>query len=194
MNPITTPYPIRRSRRLRREGWIRDMVAENKISKSDLIWPIFICEGSNKKEPINSLPGLFRYSVDEASEIAKKAVDLGINCLALFPHTPPHLKNPSCSEAWNPQNLVNEATRAIKRVAPDLGIILDVALDPYNSDGHDGLLRGSEVLNDETLIALEKQALVQAASGADILGPSDMMDGRVGVIRTALETNGFKNT
>ena len=151
MNPITTPYPIRRSRRLRREGWIRDMVAENKISTSDLIWPIFICEGSNKKEPIHSLPGLFRYSVDEASEIAKKAVDLGINCLALFPHTPPHLKNPSCSEAWNPQNLVNEATRAIKRVAPDLGIILDVALDPYNSDGHDGLLRGSEVLNDETL-------------------------------------------
>lgn len=194
MNPIATPYPIRRSRRLRREGWIRDMVAENKISISDLIWPIFICEGSNKKEPINSLPGLFLYSVDEASEIAKKAVDLGINCLALFPHTPPHLKNPSCSEAWNPQNLVNEATRAIKRVAPDLGIILDVALDPYNSDGHDGLLRGSEVLNDETLIALEKQALVQAASGADILGPSDMMDGRVGVIRTALETNGFKNT
>jgi porphobilinogen synthase len=170
------------------------MVSENQISTSDIIWPIFICDGSNKKEPIHSLPGLFRYSVDRAVEIAKKSLDLGINCLALFPHTPDSRKNPTCSEAWNPDNLVNKATREIKKVTPSLGIMLDVALDPYNSDGHDGLLRGSEILNDETLVALEKQALIQANSGADILGPSDMMDGRIGVIRTALETNGFKNT
>jgi porphobilinogen synthase len=170
------------------------LVSENTISTSDLIWPIFICDGTSKKEPIHSLPGLFRYSVDQAVEIAQKAVDLGINCLALFPHTPSALKDPNCAEAWNPENLVNKATRAIKKVAPNLGIILDVALDPYNSDGHDGLLRGSEILNDETLIALQKQALVQADSGADILGPSDMMDGRVGVIRKALESKGFKQT
>ena len=194
MNEITTPYPIRRSRRLRRSGWIRDMVSENQISTSDIIWPLFICEGVNQKEPIISLPGLFRYSVDEATEIAKKAEDLGINCIALFPHTPATLKSPKCAEAWNPNNLVNKATRAIKKVTPNLGIILDVALDPYNSDGHDGLLRGSEILNDETLIALEKQALVQAEAGADILGPSDMMDGRIGAIRNALESNGFENT
>ena len=194
MGIITTPYPLRRSRRLRRSDWIRDMVSENKISVSDVIWPIFVCDGLKIKEPINSLPGLFRYSVDEAVEIAKKAEDLGINCIALFPHTPKDLKDPSCAEAWNPNNLVNKATRAIKKVTPNLGIILDVALDPYNSDGHDGLLRGSEILNDETLFALEKQALVQANSGADILGPSDMMDGRIGLIRKALETNGFKDT
>jgi porphobilinogen synthase len=194
MSIITAPYPIRRSRRLRRTGWIRDIVSENQISISDLIWPIFICDGANTKEPISSLPGLYRYSVDEAAEIAKEAVDLGINCLALFPHTPAALKNSSCSEAWNPNNLVNKATRAIKKVTSNLGIILDVALDPYNSDGHDGLLSGSEILNDETLRALENQALVQAASGADILGPSDMMDGRIGVIRAALESKGFKDT
>jgi porphobilinogen synthase len=170
------------------------MVAENKILVSDIIWPIFICDGFNKKEPISSLPGLFRYSVDKVVEIAKKAEGLGINCLALFPHTPKELKTQDCAEAWNPDNLVNKATRAIKRVTPNLGIILDVALDPYNSDGHDGLVKGAEILNDETLIALEKQSLVQASSGADILGPSDMMDGRVGTIRRALESNGFKDT
>ena len=194
MSPILTPYPIRRSRRLRRKEWIRDMVAENKISISDLIWPVFICDGSDRKETIKSLPGIYRYSIDKVTEIAQDAVDLGINCIALFPYTPKHLKTPDCSEAWNPDNLVNRATRAIKKITPNLGIILDVALDPYNSDGHDGLIRGLEILNDETLIALEKQALAQANSGADILGPSDMMDGRVGVIRRALEANGLKDT
>ena len=194
MSLITTPYPMRRSRRLRRSGWIRDMVAENQISVSDIIWPIFICDGFNKKEPIVSLPGLFRYSIDQAVEIAYEAIDLGINSLALFPHTPTVLKTSDCAEAWNPNNLVNKATRAIKKATPSLGIILDVALDPYNSDGHDGLLIGSEIANDETLKALEKQALVQAECGADILGPSDMMDGRIGVIRKALEANSFKDT
>ncbi|MDG2473865.1 MAG: porphobilinogen synthase [Paracoccaceae bacterium] len=194
MSQIITPYPIRRSRRLRRTEWIRDMVAENKISISDLIWPVFICDGLDRKEAIKSLPGIYRYSIDKVTEIAQDAVDLGINCIALFPYTPKHLKTPDCAEAWNPDNLVNRATRAIKKITPNLGIILDVALDPYNSDGHDGLIRGLEILNDETLIALEKQALAQANSGADILGPSDMMDGRVGVIRRALEANGLKDT
>lgn len=194
MIPIITPYPARRSRRLRRTDWIRSMVVENKIAVSDLIWPLFVCAGSNKKEPIKSLPGLFRYSVDLITDIAKEAVDLGIPCIALFPQTPNNLKTLECSEAWNPNNLVNRATRAIKRVVPELGIILDVALDPYNSSGHDGLTRGSEILNDETLTALEKQALVQATSGADILGPSDMMDGRVHKIRQVLESNNFKDT
>lgn len=193
MNPIITPYPTRRSRRLRQFGWIRNLISENQISVSDLIWPIFICDGLNKREPIKSLPGIYRYSIDRVSEIAKEALDLGINCLALFPNTPTHLKTPDCSEAWNPNNLVNKATRIIKKEAPGLGVMLDVALDPYNSQGHDGLVRGSEILNDETLIALEKQAIGHANSGADILGPSDMMDGRVGVIRRALEGKGLTN-
>ncbi len=193
MSPIVTPYPIRRSRRLRRTNWIRDMVSENRITVSDLIWPVFICDGSNKKEPINSLPGVYRYSIDQVTQVAQKATDVGINCLALFPNTPQSLKTPDCSEAWNPNNLVNKATRAIKKVIPNLGILLDVALDPYNSGGHDGLMDGSKILNDETLFALEKQALAQADAGADILGPSDMMDGRVGVIRKALESKGFKD-
>ena len=194
MSPLIKPYPLHRSRRLRRTSWIRDMVSEHSASISDLIWPVFICDGFNKKESIVSLPGVYRYSIDQVTEVAKEAIDLGINCLALFPYTPADLKNPECTEAWNPDNLVNKATRAIKKQTPNLGILLDVALDPYNSDGHDGLLRESEILNDETLIALEKQALTQASCGADILGPSDMMDGRVGIIRQALESKGYKDT
>jgi porphobilinogen synthase len=194
MIPLTTPFPLKRSRRLRRTEWIRAMVTETKITVSDLIWPIFICEGSKVKQPIESLPNLNRLSIDLALESAKEAYDLGIPCIALFPYTPQSLKNPECSEAWNPNNLVNTATRLLKKKIPNLGIILDVALDPYNSLGHDGLVRGKEVLNDETLVALEMQALVQAGSGADILGPSDMMDGRIKKIRNALENNSFYNT
>ena len=193
MSPIITPYPIKRSRRLRRAGWIRELVSENQISSSDLIWPIFICDGNNQKKEIKSLPGIYRYSIDQVTAVAQKALDLGINCLALFPSTPENLKTSDCKEAWNPENLVNKATRAIKNSTPEMGILLDVALDPYNPQGHDGLVKGNEILNDETLIALEKQALAQANSGADILGPSDMMDGRVKVIRKALESNGFKD-
>ncbi len=194
MTSISAPFPLKRSRRLRRTDWIRAMVTETKITTSDLIWPIFICEGSQVKEPIESLPNVNRLSVDLALEAAKEAYNEGIPCIALFPYTPKDLKNPECSEAWNPKNLVNSATRLIKKQLPHLGIILDVALDPYNSLGHDGLVRGKEVLNDETLIALEKQSLVQAQSGADILGPSDMMDGRIKTIRESLESNGFHNT
>ena len=164
------------------------------MSANDLIWPIFITEGSNRSEQIQSLPGVSRLSIDKAVEASKIMYDKGLGCIALFPSTPPILKTESCEEAWNPNNLVNKATRMIKKEVPGLGVMLDVALDPYNSLGHDGLVRDNKILNDETLEALEKQALTQAVSGADILGPSDMMDGRVAKIRSTLEKNNFKNT
>ncbi len=191
MNPITAPFPLSRPRRLRRTPWIRDMVQQTRLHVSDLIWPLFIREGSEIEQPIASMPGVNRLSIDNAVQAAQRAVDLGIPCLALFPYTEARDKNEECSEAFNPGNLVNRATRAIKAAVPDIGIMLDVALDPYNSLGHDGIVRSGVVLNDETLLALEKQALVQAEAGADILGPSDMMDGRIAVIRNALESNDF---
>ena len=189
-NPLA-PFPFNRSRRLRRTGWMRDMVAENALSADDLIWPIFVREGEGIVEPVGSMPGVNRLSVDEAVKAANEAAALGIPCVALFPYTEAKDKNPDCTEAFNPDNLVNRTTRAIKAAMPNIGIMLDVALDPYNSDGHDGFVRDGIIVNDETLMALEKQALVQAESGADILGPSDMMDGRIGIIRQALEANDF---
>ncbi|MCF6304516.1 MAG: porphobilinogen synthase [Rhodobacteraceae bacterium] len=190
---ITAPFPLARSRRLRRTDWLRDMVSENALTVDDLIWPIFLREGSGVVEPVLSMPGVNRLSVDEAVKAANQAAALGIPCIALFPYTEAKDKNPECSEAINPDNLVNRATRAIKAAVPNIGILLDVALDPYNSDGHDGLVRDGIILNDETLMVLEQQALVQAGSGADILGPSDMMDGRIGIIRQALEANDFSD-
>jgi len=191
MHPTVAPYPAARSRRLRRTGALRAMVRENRLSLDDLIWPIFVRDGDDVREPIPSMPGVDRLSIDNAVRAAHEAAELGIPALALFPYTDPALKTPDAREAWNPENLVNRATRAIKAAVPELAIMLDVALDPYNSDGHDGILRDGVVLNDETLVALERQALAHAAAGADILGPSDMMDGRVGVIRQALEGNGY---
>ncbi len=193
MLPITAPFPLSRPRRTRSSGWIREMVAEVTLSPSDLIWPIFITGGENRREPVPSMPGVDRLSVDLAVEAAREAADLGIPCIALFPYTDPSVKTPEAEEAWNPDNLVNTATRAIKAAVPGLGVMLDVALDPYNSDGHDGLVRDGRVVNDETLLALEKQALAQAEAGADILGPSDMMDGRIAVIRQALEAHDFQD-
>ena len=187
-------FPNHRGRRLRNNFWIRDLVAENNISVNDLIWPIFLIEGKDKIEPINELPGVNRYTIDKLIEIASEAYELGIKCVALFPRTPTNLKTQNCEEAYNPENLVNRATRLLKKKIPDLGIMLDVALDPYNSLGHDGLVKDDKILNDETLEILIKQSLVQAESGADILGPSDMMDGRVKLIRENLEKNNFKNT
>ncbi len=187
-------FPNHRGRRLRNNFWIRDLVAENNISVNDLIWPIFLIEGKDKIEPINELPGVNRYTIDKLIEIASEAFELGIKCVALFPRTPANLKTQNCEESYNPENLVNKATRLLKKKIPDLGIMLDVALDPYNSLGHDGLVKGDKILNDETLEILIKQSLVQAESGADILGPSDMMDGRVKLIRENLEKNNFKNT
>lgn len=185
------PFPLNRSRRLRQTGWIRDMVAGASLSVDDLIWPIFVREGSGIVEPIASMPGVNRLSIDEAVKAANEAAALGIPCIALFPYTEAKDKNSECTEAFNPDNLVNRATRAIKAAVPNIGIMLDVALDPYSADGHDGLVRDGIIVNDETLMALEKQALMQAESGADILGPSDMMDGRIGIIRQALEAHDF---
>ena len=190
MSPLA-PFPLSRPRRLRRTAWVRDMVAETRLTPADLIWPIFVRDGADVEEPVPSLPGVTRLSIDRAVRAAAEAAALGIPCLALFPFTDAADKNPQASEAWNPENLVCRATRAIKSAVPEVGVLLDVALDPYNSDGHDGLVRDGVVLNDETLLALEKMALVQAEAGCDILGPSDMMDGRIGVIRRALEANDF---
>ncbi|MEM9269226.1 MAG: porphobilinogen synthase, partial [Pseudomonadota bacterium] len=193
MTPITAPFPLSRPRRLRQSPWIRDMVAENRLSPADLIWPVFVRDGEGVREPIPSMPGVERLSIDLVVQAGREAVALGIPCMALFPYTDPSVKTDTCEEAWNPDNLVNRATRALKAAVPDLGVMLDVALDPYNADGHDGFLRDGVILNDESLLALEKQTLAQAEAGADILGPSDMMDGRVGVMRQALEANDFSN-
>jgi len=194
MPQTPAPFPAARARRLRRSEWMRDLTRENSLSVGDLIWPMFIREGEGLEEPVASMPGVLRRSVDKAVEAANEAANLGIPVIALFPYTDASKKTSACEEAVNPDNLVNTATRAIKAAVPDIGILLDVALDPYNADGHDGIVRGDEILNDETLVMLEQQALVQAQAGADILGPSDMMDGRIGVIRRALEQNDFPNT
>lgn len=191
MRPISAPFPMSRSRRLRRTPWMRNLVQETHLSVSDLIWPIFVRDGENINEPIPSLPDVNRLSIDNVVKAAEEAATLGIPVIALFPYTDPSLKTPEAEEAWNPDNLVNRATRAIKAAVPDIGVMLDVALDPYNSDGHDGIVRDGIILNDETLVALEKQAISHAEAGADILGPSDMMDGRIMVIRETLERNDF---
>ena len=193
MTPIA-PFPLSRPRRLRRTPWLREMAAEVRLGVDNLIWPIFVREGADVEEPVASLPGVSRLSIDRAVRAAEAAAGLGIPCLALFPYTEASDKNPEATEAWNPENLVCRATRAIKAAVPEVGVLLDVALDPYNSDGHDGLVRDGVVLNDETLLALEKMALVQAEAGCDILGPSDMMDGRIGVIRRSLEEHDFPDT
>ncbi|HVZ14296.1 MAG TPA: porphobilinogen synthase [Bauldia sp.] len=180
----------RRMRRNRRTGWSRRMVAENVLTTNDLIWPIFLVDG-DKPEDVPSMPGVQRLTIYEAVEAAKRAVQLGIPSIALFPYTDPRLRDESGSEALNPKNLVNTATRAIHQDVPDLGVIVDVALDPYTSHGHDGILSGDEIENDASVRQLVLQALIQAEAGADIVAPSDMMDGRVGAIRRALDANGF---
>ena len=191
--PTTAPFPMSRSRRLRRTPWMRTLVQETRLTVDDLIWPLFVRDGENVKEPVASLPGVDRLSIDNAVKAAEWAATVGIPVIALFPYTDASKKTTDAAEAWNPDNLVNRATRAIKAAVPDIGVMLDVALDPYNSDGHDGIVRDGIILNDETLMALEKQALSHAEAGADILGPSDMMDGRVGVIRRALESHDFSD-
>ncbi len=181
-----------RFRRNRKAEWSRRLVRENALSAADLIWPIFLREGENLREPIASLPGVARLSIDESVRAAIEAVALGIPAIALFPNTDPALRDETGGEALNPNNLVCRALRAIKREAPQLGLITDVALDPYTSHGHDGLLRGEEILNDETVAVLVAQALNQARAGADVIAPSDMMDGRVGAIRAGLDAQGFE--
>jgi porphobilinogen synthase len=191
MNPC---FPSVRLRRTRIAAWSRALVAETRLSPFDLIWPLFITDGSGVEEPIATLPGVSRWSVDRIVDQAREAAALGIPCIALFPNTPPGLRTEDAMEALNPDNLICRAIRAIKDAAPDVGVLTDVALDPYTADGHDGITdeRGY-VLNDETSKVLVEQALVQAAAGADIVAPSDMMDGRVGAIRAALEADGQPN-
>lgn len=197
--PIHTPapFPAHRPRRLRASPWLRAMVAEHTLSPADFIWPCFVIDGHDRAEPIETMPGAERLTVDRLAAKAEEAASLGVPAMAIFPYTDPDKKTPGAEEAWNPDNLVCQATRAVKAAVPDIGVMLDVALDPYNSDGHDGLVRetnhGYEILNDETLLALEKQTLAQAEAGADIMGPSDMMDGRVMVMRRALEEHDYQN-
>jgi porphobilinogen synthase len=183
---------IQRPRRNRRSEWARRLVREHRLDASDLIWPLFIIEGSGLREPIPSMPGVFRYSVDLAKEAIAHAASLGIPAVALFPNIDPGLRDAVGGNAQSPDNLVCRACREIKAAVPEVGLITDVALDPYTSHGHDGLLEGDEIVNDATVAALVGQALNQARAGADVIAPSDMMDGRVGAIRAALDAAGFE--
>jgi porphobilinogen synthase len=180
-----------RPRRNRKAEWARRMVRENVLTTDDLIWPLFLIDGNNKREQIASMPGVERLSVDQAVREAERAMKLTIPCLALFPYTDPSLRDEEGSEATNPNNLVCQAVRAIKMEFPEIGILCDVALDPFTSHGHDGLISDGKILNDETVAVLVRQALVQAEAGCDIIAPSDMMDGRVAAIREGLDRTGL---
>lgn len=193
MIPSQAAYPATRFRRTRQSPAIRALTQENTLSVGNLIWPVFVRDGEGVEEPVPSMPGVMRRSVDRVVEAAREAADLGIPAICLFPYTDLAKKTRDCAEAWNPDNLSNRATRAIKAAVPGIAVMTDVALDPYNSDGHDGFWRDGVILNDETVAALVKQALSQAEAGADIIGPSDMMDGRIGAIRQALEAGGHTN-
>ena len=188
-------FPAIRMRRGRSSPWMRSMLAENRLHPSDLIWPLFVCDGESCEEPIGALPGVSRWSVDRLADRAREAAALGIPCIALFPNTPNDLRTDDAREALNPDNLICRGIRAIKDAVPEIGVLTDVALDPYTSHGHDGIIDDAgRVLNDETVKILIDQALVQAEAGADIVAPSDMMDGRVGAIRFALERDGRIDT
>jgi len=193
MRPISAPTPQSRFRRLRASPALRALVQENTLTVGDLIWPVFVRDGVGVTEPVASMPGVNRLSVDLVVKAAEDAAALGIPVICLFPYTDPRLKTIGCEEAWNPDNLTNRAIRAIKAAVPQIAVMTDVALDPYNADGHDGLVRDGIILNDESVAALVRQALAQAEAGADILGPSDMMDGRIGAIRAALEAAGHRD-
>jgi porphobilinogen synthase len=181
----------RRMRRNRRADWSRRLVRESHLSTDDLIWPLFLIDGDGLRQPIEAMPGVERLSVDEAVRDAERAAKLGIPAIALFPYTNPARRDETGSEALNPENLVCSACRAIKQEVPDIGVIIDVALDPYTSHGHDGLLAGDTIVNDASVEQLVLQALIEAEAGADVIAPSDMMDGRVGAIRRALDAKGF---
>jgi porphobilinogen synthase len=185
-------FPRVRMRRNRRAAWSRSLVAENALAPADLIWPVFVHDDKSARSPIASMPGMDRLSVAALVDEAGRAKALGIPLIALFPATPTRLKTPDGDEAFNPDNLVCRAVRALKKAHSDLGVMCDVALDPYTSHGHDGLVRGGDVINDATVAALCRQALIQAEAGCDVIAPSDMMDGRVGAIRDTLDEAGFE--
>src|SRR5208283_5420166 len=181
-----------RPRRNRKAEWARRLVREHVLTTGDLIWPLFLIDSEKRRVPVAAMPAVDRLSVDEAVREAERAAKLGLPAIAFFPYTEPHLKDERGSEAFNENNLVCRACRAIKKEFPQLGLVTDVALDPYTSHGHDGLMAGNRILNDESVAALARQALTQARAGADVIAPSDMMDGRVGAIRAALDAEGFE--
>src|SRR5262245_36505610 len=186
-------FPAVRMRRNRRTAWSRRLVQETQLSVDDLIWPIFIIDGHNKREPIAAMPGVERVSVDLAAREAERAASLGIPAVATFPNIDMALRDQTGSNILTPDNLINRATRAIKAVVPQIGVITDAALDPFTSHGHDGILRDGVIVNDETVAQIAQAAVLQAAAGADIIAPSDMMDGRIGAIRKALDAEGFQD-
>ncbi|HWD13681.1 porphobilinogen synthase [Pseudochrobactrum sp. sp1633] len=193
MRSIDEITQSRRLRRTRRTEWSRRLVQENTLSANDLIWPFFVCEGSNVATPIAAMPGVSRFSVDMAVRQAEKAAKLGIPAIAPFPNESSRIKTQDGAYITNPDNLINSVTRAIKKEIPEIGIITDAALDPFTTDGHDGILRDGIILNDESVEMVVRGALAQAEAGADIIAPSDMMDGRIGAIRDALDANGFQH-
>ncbi|GAA4181441.1 porphobilinogen synthase [Shinella granuli] len=183
----------RRMRRNRKADWTRRLVQENRLTVDDLIWPVFVVPGENVVDPVAAMPGVNRMSVDRLVEAAKEAADLGIPAIATFPNIEMHLRDETGSHSLAADNLINEATRAIKKAVPGIGVITDVALDPFTSHGHDGVLRGDVIVNDETVELVARAAVVQADAGSDIIAPSEMMDGRIGVIRQALDAAGHQN-
>ncbi len=191
--PAAGQYPAVRPRRVRQSTWSRRLVAEHTLTAADLIWPLFVMDGHSKRSQITSMPGVERLSVDLVVAAAEEAMALGIPVIALFPFTDPAKRTDDGREALNPDNLVCQATRAVRKAGLDIGILLDVALDPYTTHAHDGLLRGDVILNDESVEVLAQQSLIQVEAGCDIIAPSDMMDGRIGAIRNILESNGHTN-
>ena len=180
-------------RRLRRTPALRALVAQTRLTSDDFIWPVFVRDGEGVREPVPSMPGVVRRSIDGIVEAAEEARELGIPVICIFPYTDPAVKTEGCEEAWNPENLTNRAIRAVKSTVPEVAVMTDIALDPYNALGHDGIVRDGVILNDASVEALVKMALAQAEAGADILGPSDMMDGRIGAMRQALESAGHSD-
>ena len=187
------PFPHARFRRLRRSGALRSLTREVSLTVDDLIWPVFVMEGTDDAYPIPSMPGVERLTIDRLVRAAEEAASLGIPAICIFPYVDPAKKTELCEEAWDPDNLSNRAVRAIKAAVPDIAVMTDVALDPYNANGHDGIVRDGIIVNDETVEALVRMAVAQAEAGADILGPSDMMDGRIGAMRRALEAAGHQD-
>ena len=193
MKPTVAPFPATRLRRMRSTPALRNLARQNVLTPHDLIWPIFVMDGEDSETPIPSMPGVTRKTVDRAVVAAKEAHELGIPAICIFPYTGMEARTEDCAMAWDPENVSNRTIRAIKDAVPDIAVMTDIALDPYNINGHDGFVENGEIVNDHTVEALVKMALAQAEAGADILGPSDMMDGRIGAIRTALETHKYQN-
>jgi len=193
MKSTIAPFPTTRLRRMRATPALRALARQNTLTTDDLIWPVFVMDGENDEKPVASMPGVMRRTVDRVALAAKEAQSLGIPAICIFPYTSMDARTEDCAMAWDPNNLTNQAIRAIKDVAPDIAVMTDIALDPYNINGHDGFVEDGQIVNDRTVDALVKMAIAQAEAGADILGPSDMMDGRIGAIRAALEAGGHQN-